>query len=168
MTDQSTLPAGGRVGVPLPSRTGSCRRILLVNEDKDVRQLSQEVLSCHGYAVDVAAHGATALRALGTGRYELLITDYKLPKISGFELLSELHAVRRVLPAILAPPRWPGAAFFTRHPWLRPTAMLVMPYTVTEFLWTVEEVLGAHGDAREQTASPPNWQSRTSAVCLQL
>jgi DNA-binding NtrC family response regulator len=156
------------VRAPSPSRADSRHRILLVNEDADIRQLSLEVLSGHGYAVDAAAHGATALRALGTGRYDLLITDYKLPRISGFELLNELHAVRRVLPAILAPPRWPGAAFFTRYPWLRPTAMLVMPYTVAEFLGTVEEVLRAAGGVPEQTTPPPNWQSRTSAVCLQL
>jgi len=77
-----------------------------------------------------------------------VITDHKMPKVTGVELLKKLRAARMDLPVILVTAALPREEF-TRQPWLQPAATLLKPYTVEELLGTVKEVLCATGDAIE-------------------
>jgi two-component system chemotaxis response regulator CheY len=92
--------------------------------------------------VDPAGDGAVAWQALNTSRYDLLITDYKMPRMSGVELLMKVHAVHMPLPVIMAAATLPRDQF-ARYPWLKPAAMLLQPCTVADLLGTVNKVLTA-------------------------
>ena len=116
------------------------RHILVVDDEPDLRQLNTEVLIDSGYAVDAAEDGAIAWQALNTDRYDLLITDNNLPKVSGVELLMKVRAARMALPVIMATGTFPTQEF-TRYPWLQPAVTLLKPYTVVEFLGAVKKVL---------------------------
>jgi len=92
--------------------------------------------------VDAAEDGAAAWDTLQRARYDLLVTDNDMPKVSGVELLHKIHAARIALPVILAtamPPR----DEFTQYPWLQPAALLIKPYSFHELLGTVRDVLRA-------------------------
>jgi two-component system OmpR family response regulator len=125
------------------------RRILVVNHDGDLRQLSTEVLTRSGYQAHAAASAAAAWRALQTRRYDLLIADHDLPNMSGVRLLRKLRAARMAMPVIMASASLTGAEI-ARHPWIQPAATLLMPYTVDEFLGTVQKVLRVTGGAPGQ------------------
>ena len=56
-------------------------RILVADDDADVRQVSAEVLRRFGYRTETAADGAAAWEALEAKSYDLLITDNNLPKV---------------------------------------------------------------------------------------
>lgn len=159
--------AGEPGGAPVPSQTSPLQRILVVDDDTDLLKLNTEVLIHSGYEVDAAEDGAVAWQKLNTDRYDLLITDHNMPKLTGVELLKKLRAAHMALPAILATAALPEEEFI-RSPWLQPAATLRKPYTVEEMLGTVKEVLRATDGACEQTAPPPNWQSPRSADRLQL
>jgi DNA-binding response OmpR family regulator len=116
-------------------------RILVVEDEPDIRQLNTEVLINSGYQVDAAEDGAAAWQALISGSYDLLITDHDMPKVSGVELVKKLRATRMALPVIVATGTLPTKELFTRYPWLQPAAILPKPYTVEELLGTVQEVL---------------------------
>ena len=88
-----------------------------------------------------------------------------MPKLSGVGLLKRLHAARMTLPVIMATGTLPKEEF-NRYPWLQPAVTLLKPYTMTELLGTVKEVLRATDGTREQIA-PPNWQSPPPAGGLQ-
>lgn len=135
----------------------SPRRILVVDDDDDIRRLNTDVLIHHGYRANAAGDGAIAWQALMAGSYDLLITDNNMPNVTGVELLKKLHGARMTLPVILATGSVPSAVFI-RYPWLRPAATLLKPYTYTELLDTVQEVLVATGSSRERTVSPEHWQ----------
>ena len=122
-------------------------RILVVEDDIDIRHLNAEVLMDSGYHVDVAEDGAVAWDALQLNHYDLLITDNAMPKVTGIELLQKLHAARMMLPVIMATGTLPEEEY-TQSIWFHPAAMLLKPYTLADFLRTVKEVL--HG-----TAVPP-------------
>jgi CheY-like chemotaxis protein len=105
-----------------------------------MRQFNVEVLVQSGYHVDAAKDGAVAWPLLQEANYDLLVTDNDMPRVSGIELLKTLHAAGRALPVIMATGALPQDEF-TRHPWIRPAAVIIKPYTVEKFLVTVQEVL---------------------------
>jgi DNA-binding response OmpR family regulator len=123
------------------SHSGHLRhRILVADDEKIVRRLHAEALMEQGYRVDTAEDGNVAWQAISTTHYDLLITDNRMPNVSGLELLEKVRAARMNLPVIMATGTLP-AEEFVREPWLAPDAMLLKPYTINAFLEKVKEVL---------------------------
>jgi DNA-binding response OmpR family regulator len=112
----------------------------VVEDDADIRRLNTEVLIRHGFHVDAAEDGAVAWHTLQLNRYDILITDNTMPKVTGIELLMKLHGARMALPVIMATGSFPKAEF-TRYPWLQPAALVLKPYTLDELLGAVTAVL---------------------------
>jgi DNA-binding NtrC family response regulator len=132
-------------------------RILLAEDDRDLRRLNTELLTHSVYQVDAAENGAIAWDLLQHSTYDLLVTDNDMPRVSGVELLRKLHASRMRLPVIMATGTLPTEEF-SRNSWVRPAATLLKPYTLQDLLRTVEEVmLGAN---RYHNKTPPEtWKS---------
>ena len=63
--------------------------MLVVDDDEDTRQLIAFALGAHGCAVTEAADGQAALAALREGTFDLVITDYDMPELTGAEMLKE-------------------------------------------------------------------------------
>ena len=91
-----------RICEPFNRQSNSRQRILVVEDERDLRQITAEGLSDTGYQVDVAEAGATAWTALQIYRYDLLFTDQFMPKVSGVELLKKIHAARMTVSVIMA------------------------------------------------------------------
>ena len=66
-------------------------RILIAEDDKELRQLFQHVLMKNGYAVTGGADGKEALDAIDKGYYDLIISDIMMPVMDGYELVSSLR-----------------------------------------------------------------------------
>jgi DNA-binding response OmpR family regulator len=153
MKDNKTLPLCGpavRDSASLQSPMSPPHHILVVEDDVGIRQLNTAVLLRCGYAVDIAEDGAAAWEALNADSYDLMITDNKMPKVSGVELLKMLRAARMELPVIMATGILPTQEF-ARYPWLQPAATLVKPYTIEALLGAVKKVLRE----AESTADTP-------------
>jgi two-component system OmpR family response regulator len=136
-------------------------RILVVDDDDDIRRLNTEVLIQFGYHVDAAEDGAAGWEALQLKSYDLLVTDNNMPKVSGVELLMKLRAARMALPVIMATATLPKKDL-TRYPWLQAAITLPKPYTVDELLGTVKEALHATSGVRVDITPPPYRQSQPS------
>jgi len=67
-------------------------RILVVDDEPDVLELEQAMLTRAGYEVDVAADGPTALRLVDGSRYDLIILDVMMPGLDGFDVCREIKA----------------------------------------------------------------------------
>jgi len=140
MTAKDMTQTEGPLGAPPQARHNQPRRILVVDDNDNIRNVNAQVLAHSGYHVDAAADGAAAWDSLQRASYDLLITDNNMPNVSGVELLHKLHAAHIVLPVILAT-AIPPKAEFTKCPWLQPAAMLIKPYSFRELLGTVKNVL---------------------------
>ena len=152
---------------PVPGATSRPQRILVVDDDPDIRQLGTEVLIRHGYQVDAAEDNTAGWKAIQAHTYDLLITDLDMPGLSGLKLVKKLHAVRLALPVILASGTMTPQEL-NRNPWLPLSGALLKPVSPEQLLHTVRAVLNAPPGAREQIAPPPNRQSQPSAVGLRL
>ena len=62
-------------------------RILIVDDDADVRGIIKEVLTPHGYELQLVAGGPQALEALRKTRVDLAIVDRNMPGMSGIEVV---------------------------------------------------------------------------------
>ncbi len=129
-------------------------RILVVDDEADIRRLNTELLANAGYQVDFAEDGWEAWEELQRNEYDLLVTDNNMPKLSGVGLLQKLHEARMTLPAILVTGEAPLAEL-ARHPWLQVEAMLLKPYSADDLLTMVRNVLHAMDNAAGQIAPPP-------------
>jgi DNA-binding response OmpR family regulator len=115
----------------------SRRRILIVEDDDDVRRFNAEALSGSGYHVDTAVDGAEGWETLKGNRYDLLITDNNMPKLSGIELIRKLNAACIPMRVILA-----SGVPHAEESELQLAATLPKPFTLDELLGTVKKVIG--------------------------
>jgi len=150
-----------RIGPSQRSQGSPPHRILVVDDDTDLLLLNSEMLIDHGYEVDAAEDGSAAWEALNTARYDLLITDNNMPKVTGVELIKKLCAAGVIVPTIMATGTFPNEEL-TRHPWLQPVTPLRKPYTLPELLRAVKEVLHATDSAGGQIARCQNSEPTAS------
>lgn len=86
-------------------------RLLVVDDEPDLRTLYELTLLREGYEIDSAGSVAEALALLQAGRYSAVITDMKLPDGSGLALLRWLEQAGRRRPSSSRPsarPRTPS------------------------------------------------------------
>lgn len=66
-------------------------RILVVDDDRTTRHVLSKVLTSAGFTAKVAKDGVEALKLLRTHRFDLLLLDVWMPRMSGLELLAQLR-----------------------------------------------------------------------------
>jgi CheY-like chemotaxis protein len=132
------------------NHTAHPQRILVVEDEPNLRQVYSNVLLRSGYQVDTAKDGKAGWEVLYTARlasndYDLLITDNKMPRLSGVELIRKLRFASMDLPVILA-----SSAMPANTERLRLAAMLPKPFSEHQLIQTVREVLHVVEDERKE------------------
>jgi len=77
------------------------RRILLIEDDRELIDLLTLHLSAEGYQVAAAADGVAGLRAFQEGQWALVLLDWMLPTISGIDVLKEMRATDTRTPVMM-------------------------------------------------------------------
>ena len=77
-------------------------RILVIEDQADLRRLLQGILEESGYAVDVAADGLDGLAKAQVWPYDAIVLDLMLPKIDGWDLLEQLRETHKTPVLILS------------------------------------------------------------------
>jgi two-component system response regulator PilR (NtrC family) len=76
-----------------PQAASPAARVLVVDDEPSMRQMLSIALRREGYQVSTAQNGETALAALSAGQLDLLITDVRMPEMSGVDLLREAKRI---------------------------------------------------------------------------
>jgi DNA-binding response OmpR family regulator len=77
------------------------KKILIVEDEVSLCVLYEEELSAEGYSVTCARDADSALEALRTKPFDLIITDIRMPGKDGVELISQIMGQRRDIPIII-------------------------------------------------------------------
>ena len=72
------------------------KRVLVVDDSLTVREVERRLLEHHGYEVEVAVDGMHGWNAVRSGRFDLVISDVDMPRMSGIELVSRIKADERL------------------------------------------------------------------------
>jgi CheY-like chemotaxis protein len=76
--------------------------ILVVDDEPQVAETLRGILEFEGYQVETAENGRQALDRLTSGhRFDLVITDMKMPEMDGLELMRQVRKLRKNLPVIV-------------------------------------------------------------------
>jgi DNA-binding response OmpR family regulator len=77
------------------------KRVLVVDDTKNIRMLLTTCLEIEDYHVDTANNGKEALEMLGTNKYDMVFLDIKLPEVSGTEVLRSIRTAGNNTPVII-------------------------------------------------------------------
>ena len=81
--------------------TQSQVHILVVDDERNIRNNLGMVLEAEGYKVDTASNGDEALMRVKEGRYDIAFVDIQMPKMGGLELLRYLHTLRPKMAVVI-------------------------------------------------------------------
>lgn len=124
------------------------RRVLVVDDDPDVRRVVSKALTETGYEVECAEDGEAAWQAIQNRAPELVITDQAMPKLQGTELLKRIREAQLNIPVIVLTGTLsvPLDCFFC-------DAMLLKPFSHHHIRTAVDKLVGDPSDRpRTQTA----------------
>ena len=66
------------------------QKILVVDDDQELREMLYRFLTYEGFLVQTACHGGDAYEALGRDSFDMVITDIYMPHMNGLELLDKI------------------------------------------------------------------------------
>ena len=76
-------------------------RILVIEDEEDVRQLLFDILSSEGHEVEVASDGIQGLDIFKGRDFDLVCTDLGMPKVSGWQVAEEIKRIGRKVPVAI-------------------------------------------------------------------
>jgi len=95
-------PVGAREGLNTPAGAGAARRVLLIEDHDDARDMLALLLSRLGHDVHTAADGPTGLEAALALQPDAAIVDVSLPGLDGYEVARRLRASGGRQPVLIA------------------------------------------------------------------
>ena len=115
-------------------------RILVVDDDENIRKTLTTILRNEGYTVDTAHDGKKAIKKTEASAYNVVLIDTRLPDMEGIELLSKLRSTKPKMRKIIV----------TGYPTLQNAvaavnkgadAYVMKPFEVEKILQTIREQL---------------------------
>lgn len=76
-------------------------RILIIDDEKNIRNTLKEILEYEGYSVDEAADGQAGIEKLNDESYDVVLCDIKMPKMDGLEVLSKAQEIASDTPFVM-------------------------------------------------------------------
>lgn len=131
------------------------KRILIVDDEATLRETVVAILSHDDYAIDTARDGAEALRLLDLHRYDLVLSDVRMPELDGPQLYDAIQQrCRTALPALV---------FMTGHVGdsvdaaLQPGVLILeKPFSLNTLCETVERLLATcENESRDRAHAIP-------------
>lgn len=119
-----------------------CRRVLILEDDDNLREMYSCILASRGYKVDSAGDGEAGWQLVSQSdgaspdNYDLLVTDNNMPRLSGVNLVKRLRSAGIPLPVIMVTSAVPPEAHL-----LYLAAIISKPFGMDELLSTIERVL---------------------------
>ena len=123
-------------------KTNSPVRILLVDDEPDVRASIQLILEHLRHQVTVARDAEDALANFAPGRFDLVITDYSMPGMKGDALAAKIRAVSPGQPIILKTAYFSSSGPNGNVTFPQVNLILNVPFSIGELEEAIKQALG--------------------------
>ncbi|MGV8078667.1 MAG: sigma-54-dependent transcriptional regulator [Syntrophales bacterium] len=117
--------------------------VLVVDDDASMRDALSESLEICGFEVDTAEDGAVALKMFAEGKYDVVVTDMRMPRVGGMDVLREIKRRSPGTPVILA------TAYGTVNTAVEAmkegaSEFIMKPFTLDDLEFIIRNVLASH------------------------
>jgi two-component system nitrogen regulation response regulator GlnG len=126
--------------------------ILVVDDDAEACESLTNALRQSGYAVESARDGFEALERLARNTPDLVLTDLRMPGMSGLELIKKIEESKRGAPVILVTGVETGD-LCTGAPGYGAFSCLIKPINLDELLWAIDCALVCNREGRSPDAA---------------
>ncbi len=75
--------------------------ILIIDDEKSIRNVLRDILQHEGYQVEEAADGEQGIKMFQSKNFDLVLCDIKMPKMDGMEVLQQIMAINSEVPVIM-------------------------------------------------------------------
>ncbi len=76
-------------------------RILVIDDERPIRNTLKEILEYEDYKVDVASNGFAGIELLEENNYDIVLCDIKMPKMDGIEVLEKINGMSPDTPVVM-------------------------------------------------------------------
>lgn len=76
-------------------------KILVIDDQRAIRTSLKDILEMEGHAVELAENGQEGMEKFGAEKYDMVITDIKMPEMDGIEVLSKIMEQHEEIPVIM-------------------------------------------------------------------
>ena len=113
------------------------KRILIADDELVMQDLMASALETFGYKIDVVKNGLEAMDRIKQISYDLIITDYVMPKMNGLELVRWVKSNHPTVPIIMVTGTTPAQENLKSEA----TACIIKPFKISEFQKVVKQAL---------------------------
>lgn len=132
------------------------KRILIVDDDHDIRMILRSVLESYGYHCDEANNGLKALEKIEANDYALILLDYSMPVMNGLEVIQKLgEAPRSFRPQIVMMTANSDHSLRTQALAAGAAVVLSKPFDIDHVLLTIGRTLQNGHSSSPCYYSPP-------------
>ena len=127
-------------------------RVLVVDDEEDAREMLAAILSQAGFDVDDAADGFAALTKVSRYRPDVVVTDLRMPGMTGVDLLQRIRRIHGDVPVNLATglETWDLCTAAEAY---GAVTCLVKPIELDELVWHIEMALAVRQNAGRSSAA---------------
>lgn len=115
-------------------------RVLVVEDEPRIRAILEFFLRRRGFHVHAVSNGAEALDALDAEDFDLAVTDFVMPRVSGLQLIKRVRESGRSLPFVLLSATVTAAALKAARRW-GAVEVMPKPFSWSEFDEAVDRLL---------------------------
>ena len=76
-------------------------KILIIDDEKSIRNTLKDILSYENYQVSLAENGMEAIKMVGANEFDVILCDIKMPEMDGLEVLEKLQEIAFDVPVIM-------------------------------------------------------------------
>jgi DNA-binding NtrC family response regulator len=120
------------------------QKILVVDDDQELREMLYRFLTYKGFSVQTACHGGDGYEALGRDSFDMVITDIYMPHMNGLELLDKIGQEYAHL-VTLAMTGFPSAEIHEQVLEKGACDCLVKPFPLSLLMTTIEKCFKQSG-----------------------
>jgi DNA-binding NtrC family response regulator len=76
-------------------------KVLIIDDEDFILQLSRDILTKSHYVVKTASDGNEGIKLLNSDKFDLILTDIKMPNINGLEVIRHVRTSNKEIPIII-------------------------------------------------------------------
>ena len=116
-------------------------KILIVEDEEDVRQLLSDILTSGEHEVEVAANGTEGIKMFEQGSFDMVFTDLGMPDMSGWEVAKKIKDINGKVPIVLVT-GWNVEIQDDKKKNYDVNIVIQKPFQVNQVLSSVQAVIG--------------------------